>query len=171
VDLDNLKSEYQNVGTERSKPIERLKKMKYTVNHPVLKKIKKQLLFESIIWTLILVVFYDFFDGHLKAFYWNVLLVISILLVLLHNILGFIIVQKPIGDVSLKDSLKKYLSRIKSYSIISIASRVIAIIIFMGFLTSTAVWTVNKLIMIIGFFILTISIQIYMLWASLLIHL
>lgn len=163
MELDNLKSEYQNLDNDNSKSIENLNKMKHSGRHPVLKSIRKQLVLESVLWTLILIVFYDFFDGHLKEFYWNVLLVMSIVLVLLHNALGFMIVKKPINDSSIKDSLIKYLNKIKSYSRISVISRVLAVIIFMGFLTSNVVWDGRKIWTSLVFFVIMIVGQVYFL--------
>ncbi|MDO5978470.1 hypothetical protein [Flavivirga spongiicola] len=163
MELDNLKPEYHSMDNDNSKSIESLNKMKYSGSHPVLKGIKKQLVFEGILWTLILIVFYDFFDGHLKAFYWNVLLVMSILLVLLHNVLGFIIVRAPINDSSIKDSLRKYLNKIKSYSRVSIISRVLAVVIFMGFLTSNVVWDSRKIWTSLVFLVIMMVAQVYFL--------
>ncbi|AUP79880.1 hypothetical protein [Flavivirga eckloniae] len=163
MELDNLKSEYQNTDSNDSKSANELSKMRCSGSHPVLKGIKKQLIFESVLWTLILIVFYDFFDGHLRVFYWNVLLILSIVLVLLHNVLGFIVVKTPINDTSIKKSLKKYLSKIKRYSIASIVSRVLAVTIFMGFLTSNVVWNTHKHWVSLVIFITMIITQVYFL--------
>ncbi|NMH87000.1 hypothetical protein [Flavivirga algicola] len=163
MELDDLKSEYQNMNNDNSKSIESINKMKYSSKHPVLNGIKKQLVLESVIWILILIVFYDFFDGHLKAFYWNVLLVISILLVLIHNMLGFMVVKKPINDHNIKNSLKKYLNKIKRFSRVSIISRVLAFVIFMGFLTSNIIWDSHKIWTSTVFFSIAVVVQVYFL--------
>ena len=163
MDLEDLKSDYKKGETDNVRTTECLNKMKQSGNHPVLKNIKKQLIFESIIWVFLLVVYYDFFDGQLKSILWNGLLIGSILLLLIHNILGYILVKNPIFGENIKESLQKYLSKIKKYSFISIASRVFAITIFLGFLTSNAEWQLNKALLFIGMFLLTISSQIYFL--------
>lgn len=163
MDLEDLKSDYKNGGVENLKTTENLNKMKQPGNHPVLISIKKQLIFESIIWVFLLVVFYDIFDGHLKSILWNFLLVISILLLLIHNILGYNLVKNPIFGESIKESLQKYLTKIKVYSYISIASRVFAVAIFLGFLTSNAEWVLNKTLLFMGLFLVTITSQIYLL--------
>jgi len=163
MDLEDLKSDYKKGVVENLKTTENLNKMKESGNHPVLKGIKKQLIFESIIWVFLLVVFYDIFDGHLKSIVWNGLLIVSILLLLFHNISGYILVKNPIFGENIKESLEKYLSKIKTFSFISIASRVFAITIFLGFLTSNTTWEFNKILLFSGMFLLTIATQIYFL--------
>lgn len=163
MDLENLKSDYKKGGTENLKTTESLKKMKQSASHPVLKGIKKQLIFESIIWILLMTIYYDFFDGEQKSILWNFLLVISILLLLIHNILGYILVKNPIFGGNIKESLQKYLIKIKTFSYISIASRVFAVTVFLGFLTSNANWEFNKSLQFIGLFLVTIATQIYLL--------
>lgn len=163
MDLENLKSDYKKGGTENFKTTESLNKMKQSKNHPALKSIRKQLIFESIIWIFLLVVFYDIFDGHLKSILWNFLLIASILLLLIHNISGYILVKNPIFGENIKESLEKYLSKIKTFSFISITSRVFAITIFLGFLTSNAHWEFNKILLFSVMLIITITAQIYLL--------
>lgn len=163
MDLDTLKSNYKNADNETIKSMGNLGKMRHPSNHPVLKKIRLQLIIESLLWAFILIVFYDFFDGHLRSFFWNVLLAISIILLLTHNFLGYLLVQKPINDDNIKSSLKGYLVKIKKYSIVSIVSRVLTVVIFMLYLTSNSNWDVDKLWTFIGFFILLILTQIFLL--------
>ncbi len=163
MNLEDLKSDYENMGKEQLESLESLKKMKNARKHPVLKKIKRQLILESIVWGLILIVFYDFFDGHLKSIFWNVLLILSIVLLLVHNLLGYSIVKKPIEGINLKDSLKNYSLKIKKYSVLSIISRVAAVSVLFLYLTSNIVWTTYKLWTGIGMFVLLIGIQVYFL--------
>ena len=110
-----------------------------------------------------MIVFYDFFDGHLKSAFWNVLLILSIVLLLVHNLLGYSIVQKPIEVVNLKSSLKNYSVKIKKYSRLSIISRMTAVSVFFLYLASNIVWTTYKLWTGIGMFVLLIGIQVYFL--------
>ncbi len=163
MDLEDLKKNYKNEGLSEKKSAGSLMQMKKWNNHPILKGIKRQLIFESIIWAIILIVFYDFFDGHLKSLLWNVILVCAIVLVLLHNILGLLIVKSPINDTVILLSLKNYLRRIKRYANLSIVSRVLAVIVFTSYLMSTADWNMKKIgITAIAFFCL-VAIQVIML--------
>jgi len=164
MDLETFKSDYQNLSNEPLKNLDNIIKIKNSGNHSALKSIKRQLIIESIIWTFVLIVSYDFFDGNTKSFFWNALLVISILLLLTHNILGLILVKNPINGVNIVTSLKNYLKKIKTYSIISMISRVLMISVFMLYLTSNVEeWSTNKLWSTIGFFSILVSFQIYLL--------
>ena len=167
MELENLKSEYQNTG-KVSLSKENIQKMIIENNHPVLKGIKIQLLTETVLWAIFLAVYYNIFDGYLKSPLWNILLVVSVIFILLHNVLGFQIIGNPINGETILESLKNYLTRIKSYAIISIATRVFAIIILLGYFISTISFTKEKLISL-SFISLIIPIQIYLLhrvWAK-----
>ena len=58
-------------------------------NHPVLKKIRKQLTIEIIGWSVFLICYYSMFDGDHKPIWINIILVVSVLLPLIHNLLGY----------------------------------------------------------------------------------
>lgn len=161
MDLDILKTTYNKGNEGILKTPEELNKMQHSGKHPVLKKMKRQLVVESILWTLVLLVFYDFFDGHQKSLFWNLLLVVSIFLLLTHNILGFLILKNPIQGVSLKISLENYFVKIKNYATTSIISRAFAVITFVLYLTSNTNWNTSKLWLTISFMALLIFIQIF----------
>ena len=163
MNLEDLKSNYQNKGKNNIESEEHLIKMTNSGNHPILKGIKRQLISESIIWLIVLIVFYDFFDGHLKSFFWNVLLTISIVLLLIHNLLGYSVIKNPIEGKNLSNSLKKYVIKIKRYSVFSVASRVAAVSIFFLYLTSNIIWNSEKIWTTLLAFALMIGFQVYFL--------
>ncbi|MGB3152647.1 MAG: hypothetical protein WBB27_18475 [Maribacter sp.] len=119
---------------------------------------------ESVLWIILLAVYYSGFDGNQKPWYWNVILIVSIVLLLMHNLLGYRLVQSPINGPNIIESLKKYSSRIKAYARISVATRVIAISALLAFFASTVDWNRAK---ILGGALLAsvlISVQIFLLW-------
>lgn len=160
MDLDDFKSSYAQSG-KQDKDQEALMKIIHAGN-PVSKAIRKQLIIESVLFTGFLLFYYDFFDGHLKPLAWNILLVLAIVLVLVHNVLSYCIINKPINGPDIRLSLKRNLQRIRNYSVISIASRVTAIIIVSGYFLSTVRWNEKKY-WIIGCLLLLVCIQIYIL--------
>lgn len=167
MELENLKSEYQNAGKALLSK-EKIQKMIIENNHPVLKGIKIQLLTETVLWAIFLAVYYNIFDGHLKSSIWNVLLVVSVIFILIHNVLGFQIISNPINGETVLESLKNYLIKIKNYAVVSIATRVLAIIILLGYFVSTISLTNEKLVSL-SFISLVIPVQIYLLhrvWAK-----
>jgi hypothetical protein len=161
MELDHLKSDYQNAGkTSLSK--ERIQKMIQDNNHPVLKGIKRQLLIETVLWAIFLAVYYNIFDGHLKSPLWNILLVVAVLFILVHNALGFQIINNPINGETILESLKNYQTKIKNYAVISIATRVLAIVMLLGYFMSTITFNREKLFSL-ALIALIFPIQIYLL--------
>ena len=131
-------------------------------NPPASKSIKAQLIIETVFWTVFTAVYYDFFDGHLKSVFWNFLLLAAVCFILTHNALGFKIVNNPINGQTIVESLKNYQSRIKTYAVVSIVSRVLAIAILLGYFISTITLT-NEKIISLGFIAFIFPVQIYLL--------
>jgi len=161
MDLENLKPAYQNKQkTGFSK--EGILKMISKSNPPAAKSIKAQLIIETVFWTVFTAVYYDFFDGHLKPVLWNFLLLAAVCFILTHNALGFKIVNNPINGQTIVESLKNYQGRIKTYAVVSIVSRVLAIAILLGYFISTITLT-NEKIISLGFIAFIFPVQIYLL--------
>lgn len=167
MELENLKSEYQNAGKSALSETD-IQKIISENNNLVLKGIKIQLLTETILWAIFLAVYYNIFDGHLKSTLWNFLLVGSVIFILIHNVLGFQIISNPINGETILESLKKYLIKIKNYAVISIVTRVFAIVTLLGYFISTISLTTEKWVSL-SFISLVIPVQIYLLhrvWAK-----
>lgn len=161
MEIDNLKTDFQNAEkTTFSK--ENIQKIIQVKNHPVSKRIKRQLLIETLLWAVFLAVYYNIFDGHLKSPLWNILLVFAVILILVHNALGFQIISNPINGETILESLKNYQNKIKNYAFISIATRVLAIVMLLGYFISTIHFTTEKLFPLV-IVALIFPIQIYLL--------
>jgi len=124
MENDELKSAWQHIRTPRKSSTD-LKSAMEEGNHPVLKDIRRQLLFETVGFTLFLLVYYDFFDGDRKPLYANLLLAGAMLLVIGHNIAGYRLVRRGVNDGSIRHSLEERLSHIKTFAFVSIAARVL----------------------------------------------
>lgn len=133
--LEDFKSDYNNAGKDFNKE-DMLKDMHKNPN-PVLKGIKIQMLIETVAFSLFIALYYDFFDGHLKSPLWNFLLIVSVILILVHNILSYQIINNPIQGDNVLKSLENYLKQIRKYSMISIATRALAFMMIMGYFIST----------------------------------
>lgn len=132
---DALKSAWQHTGTHRKSTTDLESAMKES-NHPVLKGIRRQLVFETVGFTLFLLVYYDFFDGDRKPLYANLALVGAMLLVIGHNIAGYLLTTRGMKDSSIRRSLEERLSNIKNYAIASVAARVLVMTCVCIFFTS-----------------------------------
>lgn len=163
MNLEDLK--WQNSGFP-DEPIskEKLIGMLRVNKNPVLKRIKIQLIIESIAWTCFLAIYHDFFDGHLRSGFWNVLLISSIVLLLVHNLLGYQVTNNPINGMNILDSLRNYLKRIRKYAYLSVLARIFAIIIIVGYFLSALESFEVRHYWSLGFFLLLLLMQVYILW-------
>lgn len=161
MELDDLKSDWKNL-TSDTKPTEDLRQMIQENNHPVLKGIKKQLVIETALFTILLLAYYSGFDGSQKPLYANIVLVAAILLVIVHNILGYLSAQNIVAGSNLKESLKNYLTKVKRYALVSVASRVIAFICLIAFFGSTVSFSGSKHLVLLGV-LLIVSVQVFFL--------
>lgn len=163
MELENLKTQLSSASTSQLSKATLLEMMK-TSSHPALKRIRMQVILESVAWTLFLAMYYNFFDGHEKSIIWNIALVAAILLLLIHNLLIYKVTDHPINGENIKDSLRGYSQRLKQYSIISVTTRVVAIVILIGFfLSSIEIFEQRHFIAMIGAGVIII-IQAFILW-------
>ncbi|MEM9987464.1 MAG: hypothetical protein AAF804_20420 [Bacteroidota bacterium] len=136
MNLDDLKSNFSQEEVE-PQSLANLGRMLDPGQHPSLKGVRRQLLLESLAWTLFLALYHDFFDGQQKPLVWNLLLILAVIGLLMHNLLGYRITSRPVQGEDLRSSLGHYLSKIRRYAWVSIGARVLAILILFGFFLSS----------------------------------
>jgi hypothetical protein len=85
---DPLQSAWQQTPAETTNS-KTIQSMIQTGNHPVLKRIRRQLIIETAAFAALLVVYYDIFDGDRKPFVANALLVAGLVLSIVHNLIGY----------------------------------------------------------------------------------
>lgn len=161
MELNQLQSAWKGMDGENKNNGD-LSNMLRENRHPVLKGIRLQMITETIAWTFFLFVYYDMFDGDRRPFYLNALLVMTVVLLLLHSITGYLSAKKLVNGNNLKQSLLNYLSKIKTYAVISVASRVFTIICLLLFFIATIQFTSGKYWLLAGI-ILLIPIQAFLL--------
>ena len=161
MELDELKSDWKNL-TPDTKTGDALRQMIQKNSHPVLKGIRRQLVIETALFTVFLLVYYSGFDGSQKPLYANVLLVTAMLLVIGHNILGYLAAQNIVIGSDLKVSLENYLAKVRRYAIVSVSSRAAASMCLLLFFSSTVTFSSGKLLILLGM-ILVIPVQVFFL--------
>lgn len=134
--MDPLKAAWNAIPEQNSSNI--------SIKNPVLKDIRRQLTIESIAYTIFLVGYYTGFDGDKKPLIFNIILIISVLLLLLHNFSGYIITKNKVGTGNLKESLGAYLKTIQTYALVAIISRALAFSGIMLFFMANISWTTTK---------------------------
>jgi hypothetical protein len=147
MNIDDLKYGWQNAGgpSLTEKELEMMTKIQ---NHPSLKKIRLKLMIEATFLTVLLFVYYDGFDGAEKPLYVNILLIISILMYLSNNLIGFFLIKNPVNAASIKQSLARQVTTLKKISMFSMLSSVTYASALLFFLSSEIIFTQRKYILL-----------------------
>lgn len=167
MEFNELKATWNAVRTPTISTTE-IQAMLSENRHPVLKGIRKQLTIEIIGWCMFLSGYYTLFDGNLKPLWINILLVLSVLLPLIHNLMGYRFAKYLVHGTNIHESLKNYLSKVKIYAIISIISRQIYLAGLLLFFTYGLNFNTSKyvLLAVIGLIFLIQLLLSVRIWAN-----
>ena len=124
MEIDELKSVWNEASTP-DKTNEEIKLMLSENRHPVLKGIRRQAAIEIAGWSVFLVCAYSVFDGVNKPLWVNILLALSVVWAILHNLMAYRFAKYLVKGNNIKTSLLNYLSNVKLYARISVTSRVL----------------------------------------------
>lgn len=141
--MDDLKSAWKGIPTESTKH-EALKNMLQEGKHPVLKSMRRQLLFEVICFSALLAVYYDFFDGDKKPLYLNALLVAAVLFAIVHSLAAYLLSRRKLGGNDLLSSLQRSLASLRTTAVLSVTSRVLTTTCLLLFFTAGITFTMQK---------------------------
>jgi len=167
MELAELKHAWDTIETP-VKSTDDIKLMLSENGHPVLKKIRKQLIIEIIGWSVFLLCYYTMFDGDHKPIWINITLIVSVLLPLIHNLLGYRFAKYLVNGATIKESLKNYLSKVKIYATVSIICRLLFMTGLLLFFTYGVSFNTKKYVsfaIIILIFLVQLSI-LCRLWAK-----
>ncbi|MEO0895599.1 MAG: hypothetical protein AAFY71_04345 [Bacteroidota bacterium] len=150
MELEDFKSAYQKSG-QVNKDIKELRNLFGQSQRNVLDRIKGQLLIETILWTAFLLLFYDGFDAAKKPIIWTLSMVVGILLLISHNIFGIRLGNRPVHGDSLQDSLQNYLRKIRRFAKVSVALRILVILlVFVFFMPSVKEVEEKRMMILLG---------------------
>lgn len=166
MELDELKNAWHTVKTP-DKTAADIKAMLTENNHPVLKGIRKQVIIEVAAWSVFLLCYYTMFDGDTKPVWINLVLVVSVLLPLIHNLMGYSFARYLVNGKTLKESLTIYLAKVKVYATVSIGSRVLFAAGFVLFFTYGLSFNTAKYysVAVIGLIFLAQLWMLFRMWA------
>jgi hypothetical protein len=161
MELDVLQSAWQNSSPATKTNAEFTSMMKERT-HPVLRRIRRQLIIESIAFTFFLFTYYDLFDGDQKPLYVNVLLVAAMLFALVHNVVGYRLAKSGVTGSDINEALANHLSKLRVYALISVVSRVLVAGCLLFFFASIITFTAKKYWLLAGIIVVFV-VQIKML--------
>lgn len=167
MELNELKNTWDAAATP-VRTIEEVRSMLKENNHPVLKGVRRQMLMELAGWTLFLAGYYTMFDSNLKPLWVNILLVVSVLLPFIHNLMSYRFSKYLVNGVTVKESLIRYLARVKVYANVSLASRVLfmgGLLLFFLYGLKLDGWKYGLLGIILIVFLIQLFV-LYRLWAA-----
>ncbi|WP_316819199.1 hypothetical protein [Pedobacter nyackensis] len=167
MEFNELKSTWNALKTPEVSTTE-IQSMLSENRHPVLKDIRKQLTIEIIGWGIFLACYYSMFDGDKKPVWINVLLCLSILIPIIHNLMGYRFAKYLVQGTSIQESLKNYLSKVKVYAIVSVVSRQIYLLGLLFFFTYSINFNAGKytLLGVIGLVFLIQFVIICRIWVK-----
>lgn len=167
MDLDQFKSEWQDQSLPLKSKVA-LEEIAAAGSHPSIKRIRIQLIIEGVAWVLFLFIFYDFFDGHLKPLWLNMLLMGSFTLLLLHHVWGIRLLNKPMQENNLITSLESYKESLSKYTIYAVGARGAAMGILVLFLCYNVEWTLVKYGLLAGALVVMLLqlYALYKIWAG-----
>lgn len=167
MELDQLKSTW-NTPEVSSKTTEELKTMLLESRHPVLRGIRKQFAIEIAGWSVFLLCYYTMFDGDQKPVLVNLILVIAVLCSLIHNLTGYSFSKYLISGSNIRASLERYLSKIKSFAVVSVCTRLVFMAGFLLFFTYNIQFNATKYLLLgaMGLVFLAQLVWLGNLWAK-----
>jgi cation transport ATPase len=164
MDIDDLKSDWRQAGNESLSEKE-LATMTRVRNHPSLRKLRTKFMTEIIALAALLLLYYDGFDGAEKPFLINILLVMSILLYIISNSLGYSQIQNPSVSGNIREALAEQRRSLKRLAVFSLTSSVVYATALMVFFTYQMVFTQRKYIILTAL-ILSSFLLFYYSWIS-----
>jgi Ca2+/Na+ antiporter len=124
MENDPLKSIWKSVETTQKSSTE-LTSMFKEGNHPALKAIKKQALIELAGFAIFLFCYYTMFDGAAKPLLINIILVMAIAVNMFHHYRGYRLQQAFRANQNIKEDLKNFANKLKSYQLETLLSKVV----------------------------------------------
>lgn len=140
---DDLKTLWKEVKTPE-KDANQLSNMLKAKNHPVLKSIKRQAVFEFLAFAIFLFCYYIMFDGSQKPLLINLILIFAVAFNMLNHLKGYRLQQQFRASENIKADLKSFAAKLKNYQIEVIICKVILVIGLMLFFTNGIEFTEKK---------------------------
>lgn len=150
--MDQLKSAWQAMPGGNKKQAE-LRNMLQEGHHPVLKDLRRQILIESIFFSVFLACYYTMFDGDRKPFFVNALLVGGLLLIIGHGLLGYFHAKQSVAADNLRQALLLRVQQLKSFAVVSVSFRLLGVLGILLFFTYTIQFTMEKQVILMGLFV------------------
>ena len=152
MELENIKSHWQNTGKSKKNQTELLMMTKIK-NHPKIKRIRVKLIIEAILLIVFLAVFYEGFDGAFKPLWANILLIVTTIAYIVVRFIGWLVLRNPIKEDNLKKSLISFQHTLKRMAISILLTSFLFGLAIISFFTSSIDFTKGKYFVLAGMII------------------
>ncbi|MGB0525208.1 MAG: hypothetical protein ACPGJS_19705 [Flammeovirgaceae bacterium] len=149
MELDDFKSSWQS-DTSPPKSSSEIQSMTQLHTHPTMKRIKIKLILELIGISFFALIYWDAFDGNLKPLAANIALGIGILAFLSNQVIGLVVLFKPIQGSNLLLSSENYLNKLRNYARASLLATVLFNGCLFYFFFSIIDFTPQKVLILVG---------------------
>ena len=160
MDIENIKSTWKNSESVEKNQTELLMMTKIK-NHPKVKKVKTKFLVEAILLSVFLAVYYTGFDGETKPLWANTFLIFSTVGYIVVRFVGWLVLQNPIKDSNLKESLRRFQNKLKKVALSILLTAFLFGAAFIAFFTSSIDFIREKYFLLAGM-ILALLVLIYL---------
>lgn len=136
MDIEQLKQSWQLACAEKQLSQKQIEQMTRISRHPVLGRIRLKLLVEAVAMAILLLVFYDIFDGHMKPVYASVVLVMGVVFYLASNLYSFYTLKQAVTRDNILESLHHFMAQLQQAKVFSLTSLVFFSVALLVFFTS-----------------------------------
>jgi hypothetical protein len=143
MNLDNLKDAWKGLYTP-AKNKASLQRMTQENKHPVLKHIRMQVIVETIAFSLLLIFYYDIFDGDKKSWWANFAFAGALITEIFQQIFCYYLCRQGITGGNIKQAIHDQIKKIKKYSYVSVGSRTVTMTGLLIFFGSVIQFTTKK---------------------------
>ncbi len=146
-----MKASWQQAGTAPGNKL-RMEGFLHNKKHlTVIWKVKLKLLVEAVFMVLLLLFFYDIFDGDQKPVYANVALVTGTMFYFCSNMLGYFAIRQVAEEQDICHSLKRLLQKLMRAKVFSLTAMLLFSLTLLLFFMSAVALTPQKLFLMAGF--------------------
>ncbi len=132
MELNEMQNLWKSQKTDK-KNNESIQQMALEKSQPVLKRIKKQLLLEMILWTFIVVVYHSAFDGNQRPAAVNLVFVIGFIQAIAYNLSGYLAARNLGTGNNLLHSIQEKIAELKKLQLTAVASRTVLMLSILFF--------------------------------------
>jgi hypothetical protein len=143
MNQDDLQHTWEGTPTPHTN-IAALRSIMRRNSHPVLRRMRTQLLVELVAFSLVLIFYYSAFDGNEKSWWANAVFMCALTIDIAQQIVGLWFSRQVIGGDNIHESLRARVKKMKAYSRLVVGCRALTVTGLLVFFCSVMRFTTFK---------------------------